>query len=153
MQCLAKLKGRQGLRDYVLLLETGQTTNYQLYTIVSVKRWNVPGFQISEFCSQLHSALLCPAPFNKEQSTVKSFWTSEKAEEAAYPWFHKLLLGRWWPSCLSRGGQRHDPSHCSGGSVSMWGRRAESERKMYNCYIWRAACGLEIELKWQEQVD
>lgn len=47
---LSKIKRQaRSQRLHVLLMERGQTTNYQLYSVVSVKCWNVPGFQTSKF--------------------------------------------------------------------------------------------------------
>lgn len=104
---LSKIKRQaRSQRLHVLLMERGQTTNYQLYSVVSVKRWNVPGFQTSNFFFNFIQLLLisnlCPAPYNKEHSTVSSFCSREKAEEAPYSWLPKWLLG-WCqlshPSC------------------------------------------------------
>lgn len=102
---LSKIKRQaRSQRLHVLLMETGQTTNYQLYSVVSVKTEMCQVSRLPFFSTSFSSFLLEPRVFPIQQRALNSefFGRREKAEEAPYSWLPKRLLGQCQlchPSC------------------------------------------------------
>lgn len=147
---LSKIKRQaRSQRLHVLLMETGQTTNYQLYSVVSVKTEMCHVSRLPVFSTSFSSCLLvtCVLHHSTKGTQQWALWKQGEGRGSSLLLTAQMAFRAMptLPSLLQRSQTSPSPCWCR------W-ERAEGEGKGSHCCWESTLLDSGLILKWQEQV-